>query len=281
MQKRILGQTGEQLSIVGFGGIIVKGETDVASSRLVAEAIERGVNYFDVAPSYGDAEERLGPALQPYRQGVFLACKTTERTREGARFELERSLRRLRTEYFDLYQFHAVRTPEDVEQICGPAGALETFLAAQREGKVRFIGLSAHSEEAATTLLERAPLASVLYPINWVCWHQGGFGAKLLAKATERGVGVLALKSLARRALAEGEERSWAKCWYAPAESAAEAALALRFTLSRPVTAAVSPGHIELFRWACDAAGRFEPLSAKEETELARGSVGLTPLFPL
>jgi aryl-alcohol dehydrogenase-like predicted oxidoreductase len=281
MQQRVLGQTGEALSIVGFGGIVVKGETDAGASRLVAEAVDHGVNYFDVAPSYGDAQARLGPALKPYRQGVFLACKTTQRSRDGAKAELDESLRLLQTDHVDLYQFHAVRTAEDVEQICGPGGALETFLEAQRAGKTRFIGLSAHAEEAAIALLERAPLASVLYPINWVTWNQGKFGARLMAKALEKGAGILALKSLARRALDAGEPRPAAKCWYAPAGSLAEATLALRFTLSRPVTAAVCPSEAYLLRWAMQAAETFTPLSADEEAELQRQSAGLKPLFPL
>ncbi len=281
MQQRVLGRTGESLSVVGFGGIVVMRETDAGASRLVAEAVDHGVTYFDVAPSYGDAQARLGPALKPYRQGVFLACKTTERSREGARAQLEESLRLLETDHVDLYQFHAVKTLEEVEQICGPAGALETFLAAQREGKARFIGMSAHSEEAGMALLERVKLASVLYPINWVTWNQGHFGARLMAKALEKGAGILALKSLARRGLAQGEARPAGKCWYAPAESAEEAALALRFTLSRPVTAAVCPGEAYLLRWAIQAAEKLTPLSADEEAQLREQSAGLKPLFPL
>jgi len=281
MRRRALGKTGESLSMVGFGGMLVKDETDAGASRLVAEAVERGVSYFDVAPSYGDAQARLGPALQPYRDAAFLACKTTQRSKAGARAELEQSLRLLRTDHFDLYQFHAVTTPEDIEQITAPDGALETFVAARQAGLIRFIGCSAHSEDAGIALLERFSLDSVLFPINYACWHQGRFGQRLLAKALAKGAGVLALKSLARRALADREARVWPKCWYVPTESVEEAALALRFTLSRPVTAALTPGHVELFRWACDAADRFTPLSDEEETTLLQRSAGLKPLFPL
>ena len=97
MERRALGKTGERLSIVGFGGIVVKDETDGSASQLVAQAIERGINYFDVAPAYGNAEVRLGPALEPYRDQVFLACKTQKRDKAGAARELRRSLERLRT----------------------------------------------------------------------------------------------------------------------------------------------------------------------------------------
>jgi len=281
MQRRDLGKTGESLSIVGFGGILVKNRSDAEASRLVAEGIERGINYFDVAPSYGDAQTRLGPALQPYRKSVFLACKTLERGKAGARAELEESLRLLRTDHFDLYQFHSVHDLGEIDQITGPDGALETFVAARQAGLIRFIGCSAHTEEAGLALLERFPLDTVMFPINWTCWHQGYFGQRLLAKALEKGAGVLALKSLVRRARAEGEPRSWPDEWYVSVETPAEAAMALRFTLSRPVTAAIAPGNPERWRWACDAAESLTPLSDEEEKELQRRSAGLKPLFPL
>ena len=280
MEKRTLGQTGESLSIVGFGGILVMDEEPTSASRLVAQAVERGINYFDVAPTYGNAEERLGPALEPYRKSVFLACKTEKRTAEEARDALHESLARLRTDYFDLYQLHAVTTMEEVEQVMGPGGALETFVKAREDGLVRYLGFSAHTEEAATALLDRFAFDSILFPFNWVCWHQGNFGPRALEKAQEAGAGILALKSLAKRKWKEGEEKTWSKCWYAPMDTFEAVSLALRFTLSKPVTAAVSPGHPELLWWACDAADQFTPLSEEEAAELARQSEGLDPIFP-
>ncbi|MCW4026735.1 MAG: aldo/keto reductase, partial [Candidatus Bathyarchaeota archaeon] len=114
MERRRYGETGVELSVVGFGGIIVKDETPSSARRIVAEAVRRGICYFDVAPTYGNAEERLGPALEPYRDSVFLACKTTKRMKEEAEEELHRSLRLLRTDHFDLYQLHGVTTLEEV-----------------------------------------------------------------------------------------------------------------------------------------------------------------------
>ena len=280
MERRLLGRTGVQLSIVGFGGIVVKDESPESASQLVAEAIRRGINYFDVAPSYGNAEERLGPALEPYRKDVFLACKTAERTKAGAERELHQSLERLRTDHFDLYQFHAVTTQEDVEAIFAPGGAIETFLDAREKGLIRYIGFSAHSEEAALAMMDRFAFDTILFPFNWVCWHQGRFGPRVLEKAQEKGLGILALKALAKRPWAPGETRPWPKCWYCPVDSPEEAALALRFTLSRPITAAVSPSHAELLWWACDAAQALKPLSEEEELAVARRSEGIKPIFP-
>jgi len=280
MEKRLLGHTGEVLSVVGFGGIVVTNEESSTASRLVAQAVERGINYFDVAPSYGNAEERLGPALEPYRRSVFLACKTGKRTKEEASEELRGSLKRLRTDHVDLYQLHGVNTLEEVDRVIGPGGAMEAFVEAREQGLVRYLGFSSHAEEAASVLLDRFAFDSVLFPFNWVCWHQGHFGSRMLEKAREKGVGILALKALAKRTWKEGEERKWPKCWYAPVESPEEASLALRFVLSKPITAATSPSHAELLWWECDAADRFEPLSEDEAAQVVRLSEGLDPIFP-
>jgi predicted aldo/keto reductase-like oxidoreductase len=281
MEKRALGKTGEHLSMIGFGGILVMDEEPNASSRIVGEAVDRGINYFDVAPTYGNAEERLGPALEPYRKSVFLACKTEKRSADEAMEALHNSLKLLRTDHFDLYQLHAVTKMEEVEQILGPGGAIETFIRAREQGKVRFLGFSAHSEEAAEALLKSFEFDSMLFPFNWSCWHKGNFGPKALAAAQEAEVGILALKTLAKRKWAEGEEKKWSKAWYAPVDTYEEAALAVRFTLSKPITAGVSPGHTELLDWACTAAEQFTSLTEEEDALLAERSQGLDPIFPL
>lgn len=281
MEKRVLGRTGEKLSVVGFGGIVVKDETPESAAALVKQAIERGINYFDVAPSYGNAEEKLGPALEPYRKSVFLACKTGQRDAEGAARELKRSFELLRTDHFDLYQLHGVTKLEEVDQIFAPGGAMEVFLDARDRGVVRHIGFSAHSDEAALALMDRFDFDTILFPVNWVCWHQGGFGPSTLKRAADKGMGILALKALARRPWKDGEARNWPKCWYAPAESVEEATMGLRFTLSRGATAAVSPSHAELLWWMCDIADKgITALSAAEEKALQEQSAGIKPIFP-
>jgi aryl-alcohol dehydrogenase-like predicted oxidoreductase len=282
MEKRRLGNTGEMLSVVGFGGIVVMNEEPALANRLVAKAVEeRGINYFDVSPSYGNAEERLGPALEPYRKSVFLACKTKKRNAKEATVALHQSLKQMRTDHFDLYQLHEVRTPEEVEEVLGPGGAMEAFVKAREQGLTRYLGFSAHSEEAALALLDRFEFDTILFPINYVVWHQSNFGPQVVRKAQQKGLGILALKSLARQLWGEGETHTWPKCWYAPAKSYEEAELALRFTLSQPVTAAVSPSHAELLWWMCDAAERFRPLSKEEHARLASMSQGLAPVFPI
>jgi len=279
MDTRRLGKTGVRLSVVGFGGIVVDNVDPDTATELVVKALDRGINYFDVAPSYGNAEERLGPALEPYRSSVFLACKTQQRTARAAAAELQRSLERLRTDHFDLYQLHAMTHLNEVEQVFAPGGAMEAILDARERGQVRFIGFSAHSDDAAVALLERFPFDSVLFPFNWVAWYEGGFGPRTMAAARRAGTGILALKTLAKRALREGEERPWPKCWYVPVSDPAEAQMAVNWTLSLPVTAAVSPSHAELLWLMCDAADRLCGLSDEEQLDVASRASNLEPVF--
>ncbi|MBE7500174.1 MAG: aldo/keto reductase [Verrucomicrobiales bacterium] len=279
LERRPLGRTGQMLSVIGFGGIVVKDATADQAAQRVREAIEAGVNYFDVAPSYGDAEERLGPALAPYRDQVFLACKTTQRRAAEATSELEASLKRLKTDHFDLYQLHAVTTPEDVDVALGPGGALEAFLAARQAGKVRFLGFSAHSVEAASTLLDRFAFDSILFPFNFATWHAGNFGPQVLAKAQAKGAGILALKAMARGPWPKDAPRTHPKCWYQPLSEPAEAKLGLRFTLSHPITAAVPPGDEQLFRLALELARDLTPLTEAEAAALKAQALKGEPIF--
>lgn len=282
MERRPLGATGAELSIIGFGGILVMNAEAWEASNLVAEAVDRGVNYFDVAPSYGNAEERLGPALEPYRSEVFLACKSQKRSRDEAAAELRDSLHRMRTDHFDLFQLHAMTTREDLEIATGPGGALEALVQAREAGLIRHIGFSAHNVDVALELMERFDFASVLFPLNWMEYFNAGFGPQVVEKAAQKGVGRLALKAMARQKWPEGADRGpWDKCWYEPCTDPREAELALRFTLSQPVTAAITPGHPEFFRAALNAVEPFRPLSDEEREELRQRATGLTPFFEL
>lgn len=279
MEKRKYGVHDVYLSVVGFGGILVTDETAAESSRRVSMAIDRGVNYFDVAPTYGNAEDMLGPALEPYRKDVFLACKTNLRDAAGAEREFHESLKKLRTDHIDLYQIHGIQTEEEVDAVLAPDGALSYYRKLQEQGHIRFIGFSAHNEDAALRLLSAFPFDSVLFPINWATWYAGGIGRRIMDAAGERNAAVLALKSLALRRWREDEERTWSKTWYRPVDSYEQAERGLRFTLSRPVTAAVSPGHIEHFEWACDAADRFTPLGEEEERDLEAEAKNIEPIL--
>ena len=284
VERRPFGRHEDQLSIIGFGGIIVSGVTPREATDYVAEAVDRGVNYFDVAPSYGNAQDRLGPALKPYRQKCFLACKTLKRDADGARAELEASLKTLQTDHFDLYQLHALTELEEVEQVFAPGGAMETFAAAKRDGKIRYLGFSAHSEEAALAALDHFDFDSILFPLGFPMWIKGQFGPKVFGRAKRSNQAILALKVTAHQRWPEQDKRAehrWKKMWYEPFDETDKVALGLRFTLHLPVTAMVPPGHWELFRMALglSQAGSLTPLNDKER-RLAEEIAGTsTPIF--
>jgi aryl-alcohol dehydrogenase-like predicted oxidoreductase len=270
-----------QLSIVGLGGMTLLGMEQAAVDDLVSESVGKGINYFDVAPFYGsgEAELKMGMALAPHRNRVFLACKTLERSAGNAQQELEQSLRRLRTDHLDLYQFHAVSDLDDVEQIFARGGALELFLRARQQGKIRYIGFSAHSVEAALAMLERFHFDSLLFPVNFVCYARGDFGPQVLKRSTELGVACLAIKSMAHGPWRKSDKREYPSCWYRPIEDKDLARQALRFTLSENVTAAIPPGDERLFRMALSLAHDLPPLSASERESLLAGTRNLRPLL--
>jgi predicted aldo/keto reductase-like oxidoreductase len=278
-------KNGIDLSIIAMGGIVVCGMSQEEASRRVAQAYDRGVNYFDCAPSYfnGEAEMKLGEALQPYRSKIFLAEKTMSRDAKGARAELELSLQRFHTDHVDLYQFHAVSSMEDVDKILAAGGAAETFFAAKKEGKVRHLGFSAHNAPAALRLMDALELDSVLFPVNVNAWENGGFGPQILAKAKSKGMARMALKALAfgkwPKEMKESD-RKYPKCWYEPIDDREMARSALRFTLNHEVTAAVPPGDEHIFDLALELASAPLPeLSATELTALRTRISSLEPVF--
>lgn len=280
--KRRLGKTGVNLSIIGLGGIVIMNAEQAVANNTVAQTHDAGINYVDVAPSYGDAQQILGPALKPYRDSFFLACKTEARDKAGVETQLDESLKLLDTDHLDLYQHHAVTTREDVKKIMGPGGAQEAFVAARQAGKVRFLGYSAHSVEAALALLDHFDFDTVLFPVNFVLTSRENFGPQVIARAHEKGAAMLALKAMAKSkwpASMPSNQRPNPKEWYEPCGVPEQAALALRWTLSQRITAAIPPGDERYFPLAMYVAQNFEPITPEEEKRLLASAAGATPIF--
>ena len=278
--KRKLGKTGEELSIIGFAGIVVMENSPSFASNIVAEAVDRGINYFDVAPTYGDAQERLGAALEPYRKNVFLACKEEDWTKDGYAKLLDQSLRLLRTDHVDLYQFHVLSKMADLDQIFGPSGAMETFEAAKKAGKVRFMGFSAHSVEVALSAMDRYAFDTILFPVNFVSFPRRILGRRCW-RARQKGMGIMALKGMAKTTWPDSEKGNHPhpKCWYEPAAFPEEAALGLRWTLSQPITAAIPPGDERYFRLGMDVGQNFKPITDPEQERLLAGAIASDSIF--
>ncbi len=288
MEKRMLGKTGMLVSAVTYGGIISTdddysgarptGKGQEESDRCVEFALRNGVNYFDVAPTYGNAQLRLGQSLVPHRKNVYLACKTAKRGAEESRRELEESLKLLRTDCFDVYQIHCLKTVEEVDAIFAKGGAMETLFRAKEEGVAKHLGVTGHSEEAVLRALSLYDFDTVLFPTNWALHMGKGIGGRLMRAKREKHFGFLGMKSLVHRAWYSSEERYASpapKSWCMPiAGDAAFAAAAMKYALGMGIDTLVPPGNAESFAFAAEHIGDClrESLSAAE-TDLLRGKL--------
>ena len=193
-----LGKSGEKLTRIGMGGARFHLVAFEEGKTLVQRAYDLGINYFDMARSYWDgrAEEVYGAVLPPFRKEVFITTKTTERTRKEAMGELELSLKRLRTDYVDLWQIHGVGEKEEVAQIMGPGGALEAFQEAKKAGKCRFIGFTGHHDPNVHLEMLKAydKFDTILMPLHVADPAYLSFEKITLPKTSESGIGVLGMK---------------------------------------------------------------------------------------
>ncbi|MFH1614669.1 MAG: aldo/keto reductase [Planctomycetota bacterium] len=283
MPKHTLGKTGRKVSIIGVGGMAMAKLDQQYVNRFMAKSIELGINYFDVAPTYGDSEIKYGKALKPYCKDIFLACKTTERTAAGAKKELDRSLERLQTDHLDLYQFHAINNLEkDVDVIFGKGGALETFLDARRNGIIRSIGFSSHSDKAALEAMRRFDFDTIMFPVNFAAQYKANFVADVAAEAKKRGVGLIAIKSLAyQRWPKDADTSKYPTCWYQPIDTPELAKLALAWSYAQGADAILPPGDAGLVRLAMGLAPQALRTDPKEFTKLREIADTIEhPIFP-
>ncbi|MFO1499021.1 MAG: aldo/keto reductase [Verrucomicrobiota bacterium] len=282
MPKRALGRTGLTVSIVGYSGLALREDTQERCTAAIHQAFDRGVNYYDVAPAYADGvcENKMGIALQGLDRTAFhLACKTKMRDREGCQMELERSLSRLKTDYFDVYQLHHLVQPADVRKALGPGGAMEAILKAKEKGQVRLIGFSAHTTKAALEAMRLFQFDTVMFPINFVEYYTRDFGKAVLEKAKEQGAAVLSIKVMHAGAPKPGEKLThpW---WYRALEDQDEVNMAWRFSLSLPgVVTGFAPAYLDLVEKAITAGQAFRPATEVDREKLQAMAAGQGSIF--
>lgn len=253
MKKHRLGRTELMVYPIVYGGIIHKDEKPETVQAYIDEAIDHGVNYFDIAPSYGSSQALMGPAIEKYRDDIVLACKTTERSAEGSKRELLQSLKDLRTDHFDIYQFHSLTTMDDVNEIFGPGGAMETFQWAKEEGIIKYIGMSIHNEEAAVAALERFDFDTILFPLNWALSLTSNWGKQIEQAVKDGDRGFIAMKTLAHRLWREGETKTYEKSWVRPFDTTGQdvalAIASMKYAIAHGGQTLVPPGDIDHFRF--------------------------------
>lgn len=282
MNKKCLGKTGYDVSSITYGGIVsasicdqytYAGDGQAASDYFVSWAIEQGINYFDVAPTYGNAEQLMGNSLKPYRKDIYLACKTNLRKRAEAEKEMETSMKLLHTDYFDTYQIHGLTTMEELDIAFGTGGVMELLSDMKEKGYARKLGITAHDEDVALKALDLYDFDSVLFPFNWHMHMARKMGDRLLTVAKERNVGVLCMKSMIECAWKDADSERWIskypKSWCKPIDVDEEPEFllaALKYVVSLGVDTIIPPGNFEHFRFGVEHIDRAltEPLSEKE-----------------
>ena len=254
MELRRLGGLGHQSSVLIYGAAALSDVDQDTADASVQEALDGGINHFDVARDYGDAELRLAPWMPRIRGSVFLATKTGQRDRDAAWAQINESLERLGTDSVDLLQLHAVGDLEELDKVTRAGGALEAALRAQEEGLVGAVGITGHSHTAPSTHLEalrRHPFASVLTPLNPALWRVPGYRddyEALVAEVQRQDTALMTIKTVARRNWPEGAEQPFAT-WYEPQSDPERIRAGVSWVLDHTeVTGLATPGDVRLLR---------------------------------
>ena len=253
MEYRRLGRLDHHSSVLLYGAAALASVEQEVADRSIQEALDAGINHFDVAASYGDAELRLGPWMPRIRDRIFLATKTGERSRETAWSQINASLERLQTERLDLLQLHAVGDLEDLDRAVGPGGALEAATRAVDEGLVGAVGITGHGSEAPAVHLEalrRFPFATVLTPLNPVLWRDAAYQESYKALAEEvhrQDAGLMIIKTISRRNWPDGPEGAPYTTWYEPLDGDERIRAAVSWVLAHEeITGLATAGDIRL-----------------------------------
>lgn len=254
-----LGKTGLNVNPIGFGGIPIQRLPFEESDKLLKTALDMGINFFDSSRVYTDSEEKFGRVFSQYPRDKFIiASKTFSRDGKNAVADLETALKLLKTDYIDLYQCHNIASEEQLQQTLAPAGALEALQKAQKEGKIRFIGVTGHKPPVLMKALKAFDFATVQVPLNYI---EQACVPELLPYAKEKGLGIIAMKPVAGSAFKN-------------------VPLALRFCLAAGADVVI-PGMDAVYQVAenLTALEKPGPLSAEELAALEEEKKGLEDNF--
>jgi len=285
METRVFGKTRAKITIITMGGCGLGYVDQIEADEAVTLAMDHGINIIDVAPTYGKAEERLRPWIQKYRDRFFLAEKTMKRTKKGAWRQINRSLERLDTTHFDLYQFHAVSSMEELDQILGKDGAMEAFKEAKETGIIKYIGITGHDDvrvlQKAFTLSD--DFDTVLLPVyvaSLVHPNPVNDFRSILQITRDKNIGVTAIKAISKN---RWKSESTYNTWYEPLDKQELVNQAVWFTLSQDgVTTYSLPCDVRLWPLVLNAVKQYKKLNVEELEKIvnmARENE-FYPLFP-
>jgi aryl-alcohol dehydrogenase-like predicted oxidoreductase len=284
ISKLAFGRTGHESTRVVFGSWALSKATQTEADRVLELLLEYGVNHIDTASMYGDAEKRMGPWMEQYRERFFLATKTRNRGYQRAWADLQRSLERLRVDYVDLWQMHGLTNPAGWEKAMGPGGALEAFIEAREMGLVRYLGVTGHGSKVPAMhlrSLERFDFDSVLLPYNYVTMQKPRYAADftaLLSNCRKRRVAVQTIKAIAWRPWKD-RRRSHNTYFYEPLVSQEAIDRAVHWSLGEPDTFMITAGDMQVLPRILDAASRFEARPSDAEMSAMVETMGIQPIF--
>lgn len=283
METRRFGRSGHMSTLAIFGAAAFWEISQEDADKVMEQVIAAGINHIDVAPSYGQAEERIGPWMPRERERFFLGCKTMERTKEGAWNEMQQSLKRLQTKAFDLYQCHAITTMAELDAITMKGGALEAFEKARQEGLTKYIGITGHGVNAPEIYLEalrRFDFDSVLFPLNFVQMANPEYqrhAKELISVCHSKDVGTMIIKSITKAPW--GDKPHTANTWYEPFDEMEMIQKAVNFALSYQVTGLCTAGDIHLLPLVIQACENFRELNHEQMEEMIESGKQYQPLF--
>jgi aryl-alcohol dehydrogenase-like predicted oxidoreductase len=274
VQQRRLGRTGHHSSVLIYGAAgLAEVDQDTADASIQL-ALDAGINHFDVAASYGQAELRLGPWMGRIRDRIFLATKTGLRDRDAAWAQINQSLERLQTDHLDLIQIHAVGDPEELDLVTRPGGSLEAVVRAREGGLAAAVGITGHGHQAPATHLEalrRFPFDTVLTPLNWVLGQDPAYVADyqaLVAEVQAQDVGLMIIKAASRRNWPEQAEHAYTT-WYEPFDDQERIDAAVAWVLAHPeVTGIATPGDVRLLPLVVEAERRLPDIGPAAAAEV-------------
>jgi aryl-alcohol dehydrogenase-like predicted oxidoreductase len=282
--KQPFGRTGHASTRVIFGAYALSGTTQAEADRALDILLEYGVNHIDTAPAYGNAEKCIGPWMRQHRDDFFLATKSRRRTYKGAWADLERSLKRLRVDYVDLWQMHGLTNAAGWEKAMGPEGALEAFLEARDKGFVRFLGVTGHGSKVPAMhkrSLGHFDFDSVLLPYNFSVLQNPRYATDFEALMTlcrERNVAVQTIKSIARRPWGD-RPRTFNTYYYEPLEVQGAIDKSVQWVLGCPDVFLITAGDVQLLPKMLDAAKRCEGRPSEAEMTAVAAEFAIQPIF--
>ncbi|MCU4802668.1 aldo/keto reductase [Halobacteria archaeon HArc-gm2] len=281
METRPLGETGHDSTVMTFGTIALNWLEQEGANQMVELVLDHGVNHFDVAPTYGDAELKLGPKLRQYRDDIFLGCKTQERGYEGTKRKMEASLDRLGVDTIDLYQVHGLEYEEELDRITADDGALEAMREAKADGVIDHIGLTSHGNpQLILDAIDRIDdLETLMFPLNPVVAGKDDEDhdyQAVLDRANEEGIGTLVIKAFAKGPWPSTDDlperdRPYAN-WYEPVDTPEETRERFDFAASQDVTTVVNSGDPKLVAMTLDAASRYEAMDEAAQRSLVESA---------